>query len=88
MSTDVEKLVREVRSLPPEDQRRLRRLLDDQPTALPPTQATEEEFKRRLVEAGLLKEIKPRITDLEPYRHRKPFKEGKPLSETIIEERL
>jgi hypothetical protein len=43
--------------------------------------------QRALYEAGLVSEIKPPITDPTPYR-REPIKiKGKPLSETVIEER-
>ncbi|MEX2118675.1 MAG: hypothetical protein WD847_03620 [Pirellulales bacterium] len=90
MASDLEKLLDEVRALPPEDQRRIRTLLDEQLSAQPlePPRSPEEEFHRRLVEVGLLKEVKPPVRDLEPYRHRRPFEfEGKPVSETIIEER-
>jgi len=92
MATDLEKLLQEIRSLPPQDQKRVREALDEEqeiPPATPMDEAAaEEEFKRRLVKAGLLREIKPPIKDLSSYRDRKPFEiEGKPLSETIIEER-
>ena len=51
-------------------------------------QLTEEEFERKLVEAGLLSEIKPPITDFTPYQNRQPVEAtGKLLSEVIIEER-
>jgi hypothetical protein len=44
--------------------------------------------ERRLIEAGLLREIKQPITDLTPYRDRTPIEyKGKPLSEVIVEER-
>lgn len=90
MATEMDKLLQEIRSLPPEDQERLRKALDEE--AAPSTEfdehSAEEEFKLRLLRAGLLKHIKPPITDLTPYRDRKPFEiQGKPLSETIIEER-
>jgi len=90
MATDIEKLLQEIRSLPPEQQQQVREALDEQtsPTVPMDEASAEEEFKRRLVKAGLLREIKPPIKDLSPYRDRKPFEiEGKPLSETIIEER-
>ena len=55
---------------------------------LSPEQAAGQELQRRLLAAGIVSEIKPPITDLEPYRNRKLIKvKGKPLSETIIEER-
>jgi hypothetical protein len=90
MAIDAERLLQEIRSLLPEEQRRLREALDAEGAAAgePDEASAEEEFKRRLVRAGLLKQIKPPITDLTPYRDRKPFViEGEPLSQTIIEER-
>jgi hypothetical protein len=49
---------------------------------------TEEEFAHQLHVAGLLREVKPPITDFTPYQHRQPIEtRGKPLSEVIIEER-
>jgi Arc/MetJ-type ribon-helix-helix transcriptional regulator len=49
---------------------------------------SDQELQRRLVEAGVLSEIKPPITDLTPYLHRQavPIR-GEPLSETILRER-
>jgi len=41
-----------------------------------------------LLAAGVISEIKPPITDFTPYKNRKLIEvKGKPLSETIIEER-
>jgi hypothetical protein len=49
---------------------------------------TEAEFERHLKNQGLLSEIPPPITDSSPYAQRQPIRvTGKPLSETIIEER-
>lgn len=48
----------------------------------------EEQLKQQLLKDGLLTSIKGPITDLRPYRNRQPVViQGKPLSETIIEER-
>lgn len=48
----------------------------------------DEELQRRLVEAGLLSEIKPPITDFAPYTDRKTVPvQGESLSETVIRER-
>lgn len=45
-------------------------------------------MKERLVELGILSEIKPPITDFTPYQNRKPIEvTGKPTSELIIEDR-
>ena len=49
---------------------------------------TESEFERHLKNQGLLSEIPPPITDSSAYAERRPIRvTGKPLSETIIEER-
>jgi tetratricopeptide (TPR) repeat protein len=48
----------------------------------------EEQLKQRLLEMGLLKEIKEPITDFTPYQNRTPIMvHGKPVSETILEDR-
>jgi hypothetical protein len=86
--TNLEKIVNAVKALPPEEQAELRRRLDalsGQPGEL--ASDLNERAQRALYEAGLLSEIKPPITDPRPYR-RDPIKiKGKPLSETVIEER-
>jgi hypothetical protein len=43
--------------------------------------------QRALFEAGMLSEIKPPITDPTPYRREPITIKGRPLSETVIEER-
>lgn len=46
-----------------------------------------QELQRRLVEAGVLSEIKEPITDLVPYRNRHPVPiQGETLSESMIRE--
>ena len=47
-----------------------------------------QELQRKLLDAGIVTEIKPPITDPRPYLNRKavPIK-GQPLSETVIRER-
>src|SRR5260370_30150200 len=97
MST-VEEIVNAVRGLPPHEQSEIRRrlgtlaaqpaeyevLVDDGRQA---AIDLDQRVQRALYEAGLVSEIKPPITDPTPYR-REPIKiKGKPLSETVIEER-
>jgi len=94
----VEEIVDAVRALPPEEQAELRRRLEvltAQPQEkerrpdqnLQTNRDLDQRVQRALFEAGLLSEIKPPITDPTPYR-REPIKiVGKPLSETVIEER-
>jgi len=82
-----DKILAEAKALPPDEQRQLRDKLNewlDTPQA-PPSEA---EFEQHLVQQGILSKVPPPITDLSPYLHRKPIQiKGKPLSETIIEER-
>jgi hypothetical protein len=86
--TNLEEIVNAVKALPPDEQAELRRRLDALP-GQPGELANDlnERAQRALYEAGLLSEIKPPITDPRPYR-RDPIKiKGKPLSETVVEER-
>ena len=97
MST-VEEIVNAVKGLPPREQAEVRRRLDSL-TALPDENQVpvddsrqaaidlDQRVQRALFEAGLVSEIKPPIVNPAPYR-REPIKiKGKPLSETVIEER-
>ena len=47
----------------------------------------DQRVQQALYEAGLITEIKPPITDPTPYRREPIAIKGKPLSETVIEER-
>ena len=83
----VDEVLKQVRAWPPEEQLELRTRLNDLLETGSP-EAAEDELERRLLEAGLLSEIRPPITDLMPYQNRKPVQSaGKPLSEVIVEER-
>jgi hypothetical protein len=96
--TSVEEIVDAVKALRPEEQfeirRRLQTLLDEADVVTLADNASGEEaialdqrVQRALFEAGLLSEIKPPITDPTPYRREPITIKGKPLSETVIEER-
>jgi hypothetical protein len=86
-TANLDQVIEEVKSLTPDEQRRLRELLDDL-IERPAPEPTEEEVQRRLYEKGVIGEIPPPITDLTPYRNRQLIEvRGKPLSETVIEER-
>ncbi len=67
------------------------RLAQQQPPTAPASHGevpTSLEMQRRLLEAGLITEIKPPITDLTPYQNRRAIPvRGEPLSEAIIRER-
>jgi hypothetical protein len=85
-TTKLEQVLEQVKVLTPDEQRQLREMLDsliatDQP------QMTEEEFEQRLAQLGIIS-VPPPITDFTPYENRKLIEvKGKPLSETVIEER-
>ncbi len=85
--TTLHRMLNEVKSLTPDEQRQLREAIDRLLSAVsaPPT---EEEFEQELVEAGILDEIPPLPAGDRPNTDWKPIEiRGKPLSETIVEER-
>ena len=94
MST-VEEIVKAVKDLPPKEQAEVKRRLEgllspsDQggaPNETPQAGDLDQRIQRALYEAGLVSEIKPRVK--RPRLRRPPIKiKGKPLSETIIEDR-
>jgi hypothetical protein len=86
-TSNLDRVIEEVKALTPADQRKLRELLDE--LLVPPApQMTEEEFEQHLLAKGVISEIPSPITDLTPFQNRKLMEvEGKPLSDTVIEER-
>jgi hypothetical protein len=81
-----DKVVEEVKALSPAEQRQLWFILDAIVAGAGPLR--EDEFAHKLVEFGLLSEVKPPIADFTPYQNRQPVKTtGKHLSEVILEER-
>jgi hypothetical protein len=94
MST-VEEIVKAVRELPPQEQAEVRRriegLLPEPDQADVPGESLaagdlDQRLQRAMYEAGLVSEIKPRVK--RPRVRPPPIKiKGKPLSETIIEDR-
>ncbi len=86
-TANIDRLIEEVKSLTPEEQRSLRDTVDEL-LAKSASQMTEEEFEQHLLRKGVISRIPPRIRDANFYANRKLIEvEGKPLSETIIEER-
>jgi hypothetical protein len=86
-SANLEKVIEEVKALTPGEMRQVRELIDsllEQPAAASP----EELLAQRLLAAGIISELPKRLP---PPEHLKDFKpvevKGKPVSETIIEER-
>ncbi len=97
MST-VEEIVNAIKELPPGERAEVKRRLETLPgqpeenevsTDVEHQAATDldQRIQRALYEAGLVSEIKPPITDPTPYRREPITIKGKPLSETVIEER-
>ena len=74
MATDIEKLLQEIRTLPLEEQERVRDALDQEmmAEATEEERAAEEEFQQRLVQAGLFRQMKRPRRDAEAFKHRKP----------------
>lgn len=87
----LEKIVEEIKTLTPEQRQRVREMLDGASSDETPEeelQRREEQVYQRLRKTGIL--VKIPLEDVEhlPFEDYVPVKfEGKPLSETIIEER-
>jgi hypothetical protein len=82
----LEEVLEQVKALTPAEQQKVRELLD---TMAPhePTPGEEEAFARKLAAEGIL-ELPTRDMDATEIRGYVPIEvSGKPLSETIIEER-
>lgn len=88
MATErLDQIFEEVKHLTQDDLKQLRIMLDDLLSNVS-AQMTEEEFERRLLERGVISELRPPVTDRTNYLNRQPIEfEGKPVSEIIIEER-
>ena len=90
-STSVEKIIEEVRTLTQEEQLQVRELIDSLLGNTAEAQALlspEERLERRLLERGVISEIPKRNFDPATYKEFEPIEvKGKPVSETIIEER-
>ena len=91
MST-LDKVFEEVRALKPEELQRVRELVDSllSEPAKPQVadDALEDAFERELMAEGVIGEVKPLPEeDPEFYAYRPATVQGKPLSETIVEER-
>lgn len=88
MSTaNLDRVFEEVKTLTQDEQRSLRDMLDELLVKSAP-KMTEEEFEQHLLRKGVISRIPPRIRDPKFEANRKLIEvKGKPLSETIIEER-
>lgn len=83
----LDEVLESIKALTPDEQRKLREVLDRSLEDSPPT-SIDSELQQKLLAVGLLSEIRPPVTDRESYRCYKPVEvRGKPVSETLIEER-
>ena len=86
-SANLEKVIEEVKALTPDEQRQVRKLLDElleESTPISPGDL----LARRLLESGMISRIPKRPRDPKRHKEFKPIEvKGKPVSETIIEER-
>lgn len=81
------RMLDEVKLLTPKEQRQLREAIDSllSVTSSPPT---EDAFERELFESGFLEKVPSPPADVNDFQDGNPIDiRGKPLSETIIEER-
>jgi hypothetical protein len=87
VATDIEKLIDEIRALSASQRRRLQQVLAEElDGGCAPL--TDEAYQRLLLAAGLVTEVRARRRDQKSFDAFKPVRiSGKPLSETIIEER-
>ena len=86
MGTTVDRIIEEVRQLPPEEQRRLRETLNEIIPASPTEDELEDAFERELAAEGIIAlpdfSLEEEAEDWEPIEVT-----GEPLSEMIIRER-
>lgn len=86
-SANLEKVIEEVKALTPQERRQVRELIDSLLEQSPSTTPLDL-LDQALLQAGVISETPPPITDFKPYENRRPVGvKGKPISETIIEER-
>jgi len=90
-STTLEKVIEDVRALSPDEQRKVKELIDSLLESAVDAQkvlSPEDLLEQRLLERGVISEIPMRLPTPERFRDFKPIEvKGKPVSETIIEER-
>jgi hypothetical protein len=84
-SENLGRVLEGVRALTAAERQELRARLDTWPA---PSTSIEDDLDERLLAAGVIGHVPAPLTDLAPYRRWKPIAmKGKPLSETVIEER-
>jgi hypothetical protein len=87
LSETLERVLEEVKGLSPEERWQLRDQIDLYLSNWRASSALEE-LLLALYDQGAIKEITPKPVDLKQFREFRPQKlEGKPVSETLLEER-
>lgn len=88
MATDIERLLADIRSLPAEDQQRLKALLGSSPNdGFNGTEPLSDERYRELLASAGLANAKKRARSQDTFDQFAPVDvKGKPLSESIVEE--
>lgn len=90
-SATLEHIIEEVRALTAQEQRKVRDLIESLLQSSAKAQETlspEDLLEQKLLEDGLISEIPKRDYDPMTYREFEPIEvKGKPVSQTIIEER-
>lgn len=90
-TTSLEKVIKEVKTLTQEEQLHVRELIEsllENPAETQEVLSFEDRLERRLLERGVISEIPKRNFDPNTYNEFEPIEvKGKPVSETIIEER-
>lgn len=90
MSANLERVLSEIRTLTAEELRQVRTALEERMRADEPgLRMTEDEFEQNLLAKGIISEVPARRRDYTAHRDFQPVRilDGKPISETIIEER-
>ncbi|MGA2439656.1 MAG: hypothetical protein ABSH08_01740 [Tepidisphaeraceae bacterium] len=81
------KILQNVATLNDQELQELRKLLENR-SARQATSTPAQKLRDALVQRGLLEKLPPRFRDPDRYRRWQPIPvQGKPLSQTIIEER-
>jgi hypothetical protein len=87
VSPNVNKILQEMDALNDGERQEFLRLLASR-GGVESTLSAEGRLQRQLLAEGLVSHVPPRTKDVERYRQWQPVAiEGKPLSETIVEER-
>lgn len=86
-SANINKILQEVDTLNDDERLEFLRLLANR-TSCESGLTKEEQLQKQLVADGLVSHVPPRKKDVERYRQWQPVAiQGKPLSQTIVEER-